>query len=248
MDKELLARILRAPRLPQVIPGSTPVVSFGDFTTSEIVSLSINPSSKEFLKGKDLLPFGQKRLVDFEVLKKNFQDAITEVDAEQIWEGCANYFAPDRNPYAWFDDLELILSFAGFSYRSGSASHLDLVQSATFPAWGVLPLQAQKQFLKEDYDFFRYQVSHPKINAILINGRQVYEVAKVTPGFNLQVEEKIVLKSGNRVIPTSIFTGLGPNNKKVFGWTGTLKSLRISSEERADLYEKLGIRLQSFLS
>lgn len=248
MDKEVVDRIVRTSQVSQVIPGSTPVVSFGDFTTANIVTLSINPSSKEFLKGLKLLPKGQKRLVDYEVLEAKLSKPLSEIDASKIWKGCQDYFSPSGNPYSWFDDLETILNVSGFSYRSGSASHLDLVQSATFPAWGVLPIAVQKQLLDEDYDFFKYQVSHPKINAILINGRQVYEVAKNTSGFNMEVQEKLDLKSGSRVIPTSIFRGKGPNNKKVFGWTGTLKSLRISSEERADLYEKLGIRLQAFLS
>ena len=248
MDKEVLDRIKRVSNAPNVISGSTPVISFGDFTQSSVVTLSINPSSKEFLKGSDLIPLGKKRLVDFEILGKSHDEKITDNDADRIWKGCKDYFLPTSNPYQWFDDLESILKMSDISYKSGTASHLDLVQSATFPAWRALPLNVQRQLLKEDYEFFKYQVSYPRISAILINGRQVFEVAKMTPGFNLEIKERIEIKSGERTIPTHIFRGVGPNNKLVFGWTGTLKSLQISADERSSLYSKLADRLQSFLS
>jgi hypothetical protein len=62
MDKQIRDRISRPTDTKGVIPGSTPVISFGDFTKASVVSLSINPSSKEFLKGKGLLPPNEKRL------------------------------------------------------------------------------------------------------------------------------------------------------------------------------------------
>jgi hypothetical protein len=247
MDNQLLQRITRPSSISGVIPGSTPVVSFGDFTSAKIVTLSINPSSKEFLKGKKLLPIGEKRLVDREVLGINPQQDISESDAEIVWEGCKNYFKAEANPYSWFDDLEVILNHANHSYFNGSASHIDLVQSATFPAWAALPPNIKEELLKEDYQFFKYQTSVSSIGTILINGRQVYEVAKKTSGFELEIKDQITLKSGNRTIPTSVFTGFGPNKKKVIGWTGTLKSLRIAAGEREDLYSQLGKRLSSFL-
>jgi len=248
MDKQIRDRIMRPTQVQGVIPGSTPVISFGDFTKAKLVSLSINPSSKEFLKGKNLLPLSQKRLVDYESLGISTQDSISEFHVEKIWEGCCKYFDPDRNPYSWFDDLELILGHSSHSYFDGSASHVDLVQSATFPAWAELSPEIKNELLDADYEFFKYQTAYPSIEAIVINGRQVYDVAKRTPGFDLKVTDQILLKSGNRVIPTSIFTGVAPNNKRVFGWTGTLKSLRIDADERSKLYSNLGERLERFLS
>jgi hypothetical protein len=247
MDNQLLQRIRRPSNVPGVIPGSTPVVSFGDFTSARVVTLSINPSSKEFLKGKKLLPMGEKRLVDREVLGISPQQDISESDAEKVWEGCKNYFDEEANPYSWFNDLEVILNHANHSYFNGSASHIDLVQSATFPAWASLSPNTKEELLKEDYQFFKYQTAVSSIGTILINGRQVYEVAKKTIGFELEIKDRITLKSGNRTIPTSVFTGFGPNKKKVIGWTGTLKSLRIAADERDDLYSQLGKRLSSFL-
>lgn len=248
MDKQIRDRISRPTDTKGVIPGSTPVISFGDFTKASVVSLSINPSSKEFLKGKGLLPANEKRLVDRDVLGIGLNERLSEDHVERIWDGCCRYFDPDRNPYSWFNDLESILNYSDFSYFNGTASHIDLVQSATFPAWAQLTPQVKKELLEADYEFFKYQTALPSLEAILINGRQVYDVAKVTRGFDLKVIDQIFLKSGNRKIPTSIFTGVGPNNKKVFGWTGTLRSLRIDSNERVNLYTNLGERLEKFLS
>ena len=246
MDSHLLQRIQRVSNVTEVISGSTPVVSFGDFTSARIVTLSINPSSKEFLKGKKLLPVGEKRLVDRDVLGIQPNQEISEIAAEKVWEGCKKYFTEEGNPYSWFNDLEEILNYAGHSYFNGSTSHIDLVQSATFPAWASLSPGTKDELLKEDYEFFKYQTSVSSIETILINGRQVYEVARKTSGFELNMRDQIILKSGNRSIPTSIFTGHGPNKKKVIGWTGTLKSLRISADEREDLYVQLGKRLVPF--
>ena len=248
MDEQIRDRILRPTQIKCVIPGSTPVISFGDFTNARIASLSINPSSKEFLKGKDLLPLNQKRLVDRDVLGISAQDKISEAHVNKVWEGCCGYFSPDRNPYSWFDDLESILNYSHFSYFNGTASHIDLVQSATFPAWASLTPEIKRELLDADYEFFKYQTALPSLEAILINGRQVFDVAIRTRGFELKVVDQIFLKSGNRRIPTSVFTGVGPNNKRVFGWTGTLKSLRIDGNERASLYANLGERLEKFLS
>jgi hypothetical protein len=247
MDNQVLQRIKRHSNISGVIPGSTPVVSFGDFTRARIVTLSINPSSKEFLKGRKLRPASEKRLVDLEVLGIGPQQDISDSNAEKVWEGCRNYFKAQGNPYSWFDDLEAILNYANHSYFNGTASHIDLVQSATFPAWASLSPKIKEELLREDYEFFKYQTAVSSIETILINGRQVYEVAKNTIGFELEIKDRITLKKGNRTFPTSIFSGLGPNNKKVIGWTGTLKSLRIGADERADLYSQLGKRLNSFL-
>lgn len=248
MDELIRDRILRPTQIACVIPGSTPVISFGDFTNARIASLSINPSSKEFLKGRSLLPFEEKRLVDREVLGIRAQDRITEAHVEKVWDGCRRYFDTDRNPYSWFNDLEIILNHSDFSYFNGTASHIDLVQSATFPAWAALKPEIKRELLDADYEFFKYQTAFPTLEVILINGRQVFDVASRTRGFELKVVDQIFLKSGNRKIPTSIFTGVGPNKKRVFGWTGTLKSLRIDGNERASLYSNLGERLEKFLS
>ena len=62
------------PRDCDVVYGSTPVVSFGDFTKAKVATIGINPSSAEFMDksasatSNGLLPEGKKRLADAETL------------------------------------------------------------------------------------------------------------------------------------------------------------------------------------
>lgn len=70
MDKQTLERILRpAPAGLGVVPGTTPVVSFGDISRARIATISINPSHREFVDNKGaLLAPENKRLIDRESL------------------------------------------------------------------------------------------------------------------------------------------------------------------------------------
>ena len=112
------------PKECEVIPGSTPVVSFGDFTKSKIATIGINPSSAEFSdKSKNatcngLFPAGKKRLVDLEtvgILSTDPSDDDTaetylgQEGAEQIWTGCRDYFLSPNANWKWVGDLEVVL-------------------------------------------------------------------------------------------------------------------------------------------
>ncbi|NDA83046.1 MAG: hypothetical protein EBY01_08350, partial [Actinobacteria bacterium] len=53
-----------------ILEGSTPVISFGDFTKSSIATLGINPSPLEFINRRGhILNSSEKRLVDLESLE-----------------------------------------------------------------------------------------------------------------------------------------------------------------------------------
>lgn len=240
MDLRIRERILRAPLSSSVVPGSTPVISFGDFTAASLATVSINPSSREFLQGKRLLPTGQKRLVDKESLGISLDAPIENHHAEKVWEGCRKYFSPEGNPLDWFSSLNQVLSHVGRKFDLNNTCHIDLVQSATFPAWGQLSANEQKNFLDADYEFFSYQVSMPNLKYLLVNGRKVYEQLRATKGFTFDTEVPLPVTVGGKIINTSLFKGVGPYNKQVLGWTGTLKSLRISNEVRSELYLTLG--------
>jgi hypothetical protein len=240
MDNQILGRILRPSNSKTLIPGSTPVISFGDFTTASLASLSINPSSREFLQGSQLIKQPMKRLVDKEVLGLPLLDPLRENHAEAIWEGCRNYFSPRGNPLDWFDDLNEILGHVNRRYDDRDTCHIDLVQSATFPAWRGLDTVEKQCLLAEDYDFFKFQTSMPNLEVLLVNGRQVFEQLKITPGFDVNIVDLLYFDVLDKKVPTSLFRGTGPNGKLVLGWTGTLKSLHITNVVRKDLYGKLG--------
>ena len=240
IDNQIVERIIKLPTSPTVIRGTTPVISFGDFTSSSLATLSINPSSREFLQGSKLIKTGKKRLVDKESLGIGLGEPLREEHAEAIWQGCRNYFGAHANPLDWFDDLNEVLSHISRKYDDRDTCHVDLVQSATFPAWRGLTQKDQQHLIDEDFDFFKYQTSMPNLEVLLVNGRQVLEQLKITPGFNVETVDVMFFDVADKKVPTSLFKGTGPNGKLVLGWTGTLKSLHISAPVRADLYSRLG--------
>jgi hypothetical protein len=131
-----------------VIPRTTPVVSFGDFTTAKIATLGINPSSAEFMSGGKLLVGENKRLSDEEFSPFNPTD---------IWFKCKYYFL--GNPYwSWFSHLEELLLQVGASYKT-NACHLDLSPWATDPIFGNLnpkrQIKAQRVIIEEIIQKFK---------------------------------------------------------------------------------------------
>jgi hypothetical protein len=248
MQSEILKRILQAEPRKYLVPGSTPVVSFGDFLTSDLLTLSINPSSKEFQSGSKLLPLAAKRLVDKELLGIENDDPIRESHAEIIWDGCRKYFREGGNAYNWFDDMDFVLRNIGRNYRDGKAAHVDLVQWATFPAWAQIPREAQTLMIEKDFDFLKFQIRQENVKQIVINGRQVFDVIRKLPDFDLNVIDEFKYQSGNHIRTNSLFIGTGPQNKKVIGWTSTLKALKVSNDERNRIYKLLGTWVSSQIS
>lgn len=238
MNQEILERILRKENSRYIVPGSTPVVSFGDFTTAKTLTVSINPSSLEFATKGKLLPSKKKRLVDKERLNLDLEAPLGEEHAELIWTGCKKYF--EGNPYSWFESLETLLSGVDRSFYTGNSAHIDLVQWATFPAWKDIPDADQNNLISDDREFLRYQVSMPNVDQLIINGLKVVNTIRKIEGFELEVKEELKYMSGKRKGTCRLLVGTGPHNKKIVGWTSTIKSLQVSNEERARIYKELG--------
>jgi hypothetical protein len=153
-----------------VVPGSTPVVSFGHPLSPKVATLGINPSSAEFLAGGRLLEGKKRRLATLTSIEAASYGDIDEGKAAEIIDECATYFR--GNPYRrWFDPLNTILYEAlGASYYDETACHLDLVQWATDPIWKELRRVEQERLLDGDQDFLRKQLKHEGYRVIVVNG------------------------------------------------------------------------------
>ena len=170
----LLERALRSPDLGLgVVPGSTPVVAFGDPVQSWVATLGINPSSGEFLDVTgSLLDGSERRLATLRSLGVDRYEDLTADHAEAIVDDCASYF--DRRPYRWFTPLnDLIHEALGVSFAARSACHLDLVQWATRPLWGELPADVQDELLRQDVGFLRTQLNELSHKVVIVNGKSV---------------------------------------------------------------------------
>jgi hypothetical protein len=161
-----------------IVPGSTPVTSFGNPHTSRIATLGINPSSREFLnEAGTLLGKEEKRLTDLEMLRKLDQPILTESDAEQVISGCYNYFKTGNHYPSWFNAMEefaLAPMNATYFGDTPDACHLDLVQWATNPVWDQIDEpEIKANLLKSDKEFLHQQLTHYRFERLLLNGRTV---------------------------------------------------------------------------
>ena len=168
----LLERAAQAPPDAScVVPGSTPVVSFGHPLNPKVATLGINPSSAEFLgKHKELLVGVKRRLATLSSIGAPSHSDIDQAKASAIIDDCASYF--ERRPYWWFKPLDKILiSGLGVSYFHTTACHLDLVQWATKPVWKDLSREQQTCLLDGDRDFLIRQLRHEGYEVVVVAGR-----------------------------------------------------------------------------
>lgn len=160
------------PASASVVPGSTPVIAFGDPASSRVATLGLNPSRLEFLTRSGQLLTLERRFETLEALGISSLTAASDEAVVRVWEGCRQYFA--RNQYRrWFDQLEAVLRSVDASYYERSACHLDLVQWATDPTWGSLGDDAIGRMLLEAVPFLQAQLRASSIEMIPLNGRRV---------------------------------------------------------------------------
>ena len=242
------------PRDCDVVYGSTPVVSFGDFTKAKVATIGINPSSLEFMDksasatANGLLPEGKKRLADAETVGLISDDPMDDDTAEyvlgpegakEIWEKCRDYFS-NPNPYwNWFSDLELVLSGLSASYKDSSACHLDISPWATDPVFRDLTKEQRERLLLGESDFLEWQIAKSKIETVVFNGAQVYESLNSLEGFRLQSFGEISYQSGEQKRTSQLFIGHGPGFTRVYGWSLNLQELRVSKEEKTRVISEL---------
>ena len=207
------------PDMPEIVKYSTPVVSFGYPIGARVATLGINPSSNEFQIGngnKDPLESSEKRLVDTQVLGLDNVKSLSRDQAIKVVNGCYSYFS--NKPYKWFDDLEeYALRPAGYSYKNGSACHLDLVQWATDPVWQNEKMSKSKRkiLLDSDKEFLEYQLSNYDFDYVFLNGSTVLEQVEKLNLVSLEkVGEVRFNKSG--VMSRVVSGELG--KKKFIGW------------------------------
>jgi hypothetical protein len=219
-----------------VVPGSTPVIAFGDPNTSRVATLGLNPSRAEFVSPDGRLLEGDRR---FETLASLGLESLADASEQQVtsvWEGCRTYF--QRNPYRrWFDQLETVLAGVSASYLSGSACHLDLVQWATDPVWRRLNGQAVVRLMADGVPFLRRQLLTSPIELILLNGRRVLEEFQLALNSRLEVQVDLVTVGRTS---TSLYVGALPSGVRVIGWSMNLQSsYGITNELRMRLTERV---------
>lgn len=217
----VIERIRRVPPAGScIVPGSTPVVAFGNARVARVATLGLNPSRVEFLDraGREL-PEPRRRLETLHSLGVSRLADTSEETAARVVAGCNAYF--QRNPYwQWFRPLEEVLVCLGASYSAGSACHLDLVQWATDPTWSGLSESIRQRLIAEDAAFLQRQLSEEHIATLLLNGRGVLNA--YVGAYKLDMKPVRVI--ADRSVRCEILAGTGPRGLQVIGWSTNLQS------------------------
>ena len=175
----------------QVMPGTCPIVAFGDIEKSKIATLGINPSNREFVDsdGKEL----QGDFRRFHTLNSLGLSSWADADArilELVISTFVTYFA--RNPYdTWFGKLDYIMGSAEFSYYGDGykACHLDLVPFATETKWGNLSSQERAELLGLSASSLGILLRDSQVGLLILNGSTVVHNFQRVAEAPLQAEE-----------------------------------------------------------
>lgn len=206
------------PASVRVVPGSTPVVAFGDPRRSQAATLGLNPSKREFFeKGREL----DGRLRRFETLGSLELDRLDDAPdeaVERVWQRCNTYFR--GNPYNWFGRLEEVLNAVGASYFGDTACHLDLSQWATDPTWNGLRPEERSRLITDDVNFLRTQLRSEPIRLLLLNGRGVLSAFTSIVGGEVHREGAPV---SDATVTCRVYIG-SFESVHVIGWSTNLQS------------------------
>ena len=248
LDGVILERLKRPhPKDSSLVPFSTPVVSFGDPSTSKIVTIGINPSCVEFESKTGLLTENKRRLEDFRSLKIADSNQITDELASRIHAGCLNYFS--RKPYGWFNQLDKRINLLfDSSYYAGTSAHLDLVQWATNPVWSQIKERSvQASLLHSDADFLRHQLTTTSARFVYLSGEQVFNQMKYVGLISAEIVASYTyLSDKGRVSSYSFYKGETFNGIPVGGWSRVMPGHYVPRPNMDEVFTKLTNFLEKF--
>lgn len=174
----LAERVRRAvPVELYVLPGSLPVVAFGDPDQAVVATLSLNPSWREFQAADGTwLDGSRRRLASLISLGAADPRDLEDQHVATVVAESDGYFHGPNWYRGWFHWLEGMLNASGAgSYFDGTACHLDLVQWATKPAQGELPADVWRRLVEDDRDFLSWQLANTNVRVLLLNGAAVVQ-------------------------------------------------------------------------
>lgn len=171
-----------------VIQWGSPVPTFGDLGSSQIATIGLNPSNREFvdITGNELIgPF--RRFQTLRSLGLNHWSDATTKHLHLIEESCTNYFS--RNPYdTWFKELDSLLGgVASYYYANStrSACHMDVIPYATLSKWTELSALQRSKLLEIAGDTLGLLLRDSSIKFLILNGNTVVKNVESVSGTRL---------------------------------------------------------------
>jgi len=122
MNKTPLYERLRSEPSPLSVPGSLPVLFFGDLFAARCATISLNPSPQEYLDRAGLeLQGADRRFETLTSLNARSRAELTDSQCDQAIQTMRDYYQPGRPVYRWFrsflhlaDGIGLDWAFPGF--------------------------------------------------------------------------------------------------------------------------------------
>lgn len=233
-----------------VLAWAAPVPSFGSAPTSQVATVGINPSCREFVDADGLeLQGARQRLPTLSSLGLRTWGHADHVALATILRACDTYFR--GNPYdRWFGVLERVLSPMGATFygEAPNACHLDLVPYATRDKWGELSPAVRAALTAQGASVLGHLIRDSSIKLILLNGRSVVRLVETSSDWvpeTLDMPRWSLPRSGSRVVRGVAYRGslrvLGGIELRhpitVLGWNHNLQS---SFGVTADVIEDIG--------
>jgi len=236
MNSEIVEHLrarLRAPATPRTVPGSLPVLFFGDLYSASIATVGLNPSNQEYTDKRGVLLSGaRQRFATLDSLGAADRSALTDAQCDEAIEWMRNYFGDGKPVYRWFNAHARVTDGLGVSFKDGSAAHIDLVQESTYLTWSTLHETVHDELLRSDLPFLRWQLSSFGLRAIICTSktvsrhiRSLFDIAiadegelaliKWWVGFTDLGEKRIGFAGWN--YPLARPTGLGADGERELG-------------------------------
>ena len=155
LSEEQWDRLRKSPS-HRSVPGSLPVLFFGDLFTARVATIGLDPSPQEDLdRQENELVGSQRRFETPSSLKASDRVSLTHELCQRAISTMQTYFQPGKPVHSWFRSLDRVAKGIGFRYDLGDVVHLDLVQVATQPKWSCLAPNELAQLRATDEPFLQ---------------------------------------------------------------------------------------------
>jgi uracil-DNA glycosylase len=239
----LHARLRRSPS-PYSVPGSLPVLFFGDLFSARIATVGLNPSDQEFTDARGALLTGaRQRLATLPALGAVGRASLTDAQCDEAIDWMRRYFDDGKPQYApYFNHVRRLLAGFGASLTNGTAVHFNLVQEATHPKWSDMRKtepEEHTRLLDADLPFLEWQVRSFPIDVVICTGKTVSDHVRMR--LDVAVEE-----TGTTALVTW-WTGCATVGGRRIGFAGWNRPLHQATGLGSDGERQLGAVLREKL-
>ena len=177
--RSVLHERLRRDASPLSVPGSLPVLFFGDLFDAPFATVSLNPSPQEYLDRQGLELQGAERRFDtLASLGSRSRAELTDAQCDRAIDTMRNYYQPGKPMYRWFHSFVRFANGLGLDYGKSQIAHLDLIQEATLLTWSQHEKASPAEFgrlFHMDLAFLKWQLEAFPLAVVFCNGRTPFD-------------------------------------------------------------------------